>query len=503
MRVVSYARVSTLRQETKGQSLPNQERAFARWVEAGGHDRIASYADAASGWTIEARAEFRRMIDDLPRTKPQAIIVDTLDRFTRNLRDGLNLLEELRGHGVGLLPLDWRRANPVDLDSDDDWREIVDEFTDAEKERRRIRRRVLRSREGRRERGATNTYNPALGIRKNGDRLEPDPETAWIGVEIGTRFVAGEPMRAIARWSAQVHERGWTVAAGVKRALANHSYVTAGVRTPELQRAIDVALAAIEGRYGQTRKHGPTEFAGIFFCGKCWDAGIRHRMSGFHYREGGSPRSGLICDVQHVSAHPDRSVSVAQHLVADQWRALVDGLLAGGAIERWASAGEEAGAERRLMLERRLAQLDQQAAATKERRNRAFDLLADRQPAVTKQAKKMLVEVEADEAAIAAARQSVLGELVATPTRERDPALLRAALAAYSEVYEAEDAAGRNRLNRALVAVVGSGPRLYRDGPGGKGSRWHSPPVLRWPEVEELRPPPPLRRPLAAHPPKR
>ena len=91
------------------------------------------------------------------------------------------------------------------------------------------------------------------------------------------------------------------------------------------------------------------------------------------------------------------------------------------------------------------------------------------------------------------------------PAPSRDAALLRAALDAYTEVYDEEDAAGRNRLNRALVAAIGSRPRLYRLGPGGKGSRWHSPVVLRWPEIAALGASGALARGLAAlmHPSKR
>ena len=60
-------------------------------------------------------------------------------------------------------------------------------------------------------------------------------------------------------------------------------------------------------------------------------------------------------------------------------------------------------------------------------------------------------------------------------------------------------------LNRALVAAIGSRPRLYRLGPGGKGSRWHSPVVLRWPEIAALGASGALARGLAAlmHPSKR
>src|SRR6185312_228547 len=155
MRVVSYSRVSSLSQETDGQSLQNQERAFTRWLERTGNTRVRAYRESASAGTIEGREEFSRMLKELPRLKVDAVIIDAMDRFTRSLRDGLNLIEELRSHGVGLLPIDWHRDKPLDLNLDRDWADVVDEFTTAEAERRRIRKRIRRAYEGRRERGAT------------------------------------------------------------------------------------------------------------------------------------------------------------------------------------------------------------------------------------------------------------------------------------------------------------------------------------------------------------
>jgi len=148
MRIVTYARVSTVKQETEGQSLVNQERAFLSYINAKPAERIAAYAESKSAKSVEGRREFLRLVRDLPVLKPDLVVVDTIDRFTRNLQDGLNLLERFRGHVVRLFPLDW--DEPVDLDNDRDWKNVVQELMAADYERRRIRTRMNRSFQGRR-----------------------------------------------------------------------------------------------------------------------------------------------------------------------------------------------------------------------------------------------------------------------------------------------------------------------------------------------------------------
>lgn len=98
-----------------------------------------------------------------------------------------------------------------------------------------------------------------------------------------------------------------------------------------------------------------------------------------------------------------------------------------------------------------------------------------------RQARKLLTEVERDETALVAARAIVVGELADEPVTQRDPAVLREALAVYHDRYERADLAVRNRLNRALCAAIGSHPRVYRIGK--PKSRW-SVVEVRWPELE-------------------
>lgn len=54
------------------------------------------------------------MINDLPALAPEVVVVDTIDRFSRNLKDGHDLLERFKGMRVSLLALDW--DEPINLD---------------------------------------------------------------------------------------------------------------------------------------------------------------------------------------------------------------------------------------------------------------------------------------------------------------------------------------------------------------------------------------------------
>lgn len=479
MRVVTYARVSTLGQWEKGRSVENQERAFDQWQERTGADIVARYKEYASAGTVEGRIEFTRMLRELPRTKPDVIVVDTLDRFTRSLREGLNLLEEIRGHGVGLLPIDAQRKRPIDPDNDDDWRDVVEEFTDAERERRRIRKRIRRSYKGREERGATFTNRRAFGLRRKGDHLEPDPSTAWIVQEVEKRVLSGENLHGIVRWVAEVHPKAWRTATGVRRAMLNENYVMAGARDPQVQSALRLLFDS--KRFGHDRKHAH-EFTGVFACGHCIDAGYAHNevlMSGF----GGPPdKWGIVCahrDSERLETYR-HAFKVLEMRVRPFWESVIATLGSEDFLERWAHRGIDIEARERE-VQRQLADIDQAAGALKRRRDAAFDLLAER-GAAQRQARKMLAEIEQDELALHVRRTTLLQEMGA-PQSDRDPAVLRQALAAFLSHYEQADRATRNRLNRALCSVVGSHPVIRRKDP--KRRRW-SQIEVSWVAVEAL-----------------
>jgi DNA invertase Pin-like site-specific DNA recombinase len=267
LRVVTYARVSTIKQETEGQSLDNQERAFQAWLRRTGSTRLHAYAESRSAKTIEGREQFMKMILDLRRLRPDLIVVDTIDRFSRNLRDGLDLLERFRTAGTALLPLDW--DEPVDLSSDRDWRSVVQELTGADYERRRIRSRILKHYNARRARGATLHTKCPFGLRKDGDILVPIPELQSVMRGAERVFLMGGTREDVLKYvQKKAPDRAWKTHMGPRRFLRNPEYVKAGARTPEVQAQIDARLAYEKIKHPRNGRHDH-RMARVFSCGLC------------------------------------------------------------------------------------------------------------------------------------------------------------------------------------------------------------------------------------------
>lgn len=481
MKVITYARVSTLSQESEGESLANQRRAFGMAADRFGWKVARHYEEAASAGTVEGRAQFARMIADLPKTKPHAIIVDTLDRFTRNLRDGMNLLEELRGHGVGLLPLDWQRTTPLNLDEDRDWADVVEEFTTAEKERRRISKRVKRSYEGRRERGAVLANRTPFGLLRQGDRFVPGKQV-WIVREAEDRALRGEPLLRIVDWLRATDDDAWGSVRGLKDAFANEHYVMAGARSVERHRALAGFLQVQSLRHGQRRKFDH-EFTGVFLCGECSEL-----MYGRTQVKRGRTFSSVVCSRIQDTDEDRHYFSVAVTKIGAEWERYLHKLATSRALlEQWANRGNTDDTQRERDLQRRLATFDQRLAALKQRRDTAFDMLGE-SGTVAKQARKLLQDVERDEMEIAVQREAILGELARTTSApKRDPYWLHEQLRQYLRVYCGADVPTRNRLNLGLVTAIGSRPRVYKVG---------AEPLVEWTELENLKSPAELSQPL-------
>jgi DNA invertase Pin-like site-specific DNA recombinase len=474
VRILTYARVSTVGQERKGQSLPNQERAFKDFIERAGHVRLRAYQESASAGSIDGRAEFSRMLADLASLKPDAVVVDTLDRFTRNLRDGLNVIEELRGSGVGLLPIDWRRDKPINVDDDRDWCDVVDEFTGAERERRRISRRVRRSFEGRRERGATTVNHSAMGLKKVGDRLVPDPDSAWIIQEIDRRLLAYQSRNQILLWVRGVSSGGIRSTDGIFYIAKNRRYVEAGVRTAETQARLDAQMSEMAKRFGKAGAHAHA-LTGVIACGKCLDLGYR-------------PEESLMCSIWMKTDGCSSTVCrrgrhgdfyVFTHLLEPLFVEFLERWQVPDVLANWETEPQESeGARKADALRRQLSSIEQQEAQLKSRRDTAFDHLGDDSQAIRAQARKALLELERDERTLHVQRQAVEGELAPIEApRARDATYVSKLLEGAPALYRQLTATERNELARALCRTLGSNPSVSRQGKFSATLR------LAWPEL--------------------
>jgi DNA invertase Pin-like site-specific DNA recombinase len=183
MRVVTYARVSTKTQRDRGVCLDDQETRFGVFLERTGAVRVQVYAEAKSAGTVLQRKTSLRLFEELPSLNVDALVIDSLDRFTRDRFLGAEQFGELRDMGVKLWELEHEGDRPVDLTRDADRHYVWSKFNDAEAERRSIKKRQLKRYAEARNRGTTTTNRPAFGLRLVGPRVR----SAWSPIRLARR----------------------------------------------------------------------------------------------------------------------------------------------------------------------------------------------------------------------------------------------------------------------------------------------------------------------------
>lgn len=86
MKVVLYARVSTVRQAEKDLSIPDQIRQLEEYCFKGKHDVVEVYREEGASATDDDRPKFQEMVWDIEskRVDVDAILVLTTSRFFRD-----------------------------------------------------------------------------------------------------------------------------------------------------------------------------------------------------------------------------------------------------------------------------------------------------------------------------------------------------------------------------------------------------------------------------------
>jgi DNA invertase Pin-like site-specific DNA recombinase len=97
--IAAYVRVSS-----RGQKDDSQRAEIQKWLEANGIDvgQVAWYADKETGTTLR-RPEFERLQRDVFGGAVKTLIVWKLDRLSRRLKDGVNVLADLCERGVKIV----------------------------------------------------------------------------------------------------------------------------------------------------------------------------------------------------------------------------------------------------------------------------------------------------------------------------------------------------------------------------------------------------------------
>ena len=99
-KVAIYIRVSTEEQAKEGISLAAQKDRCTKFCEAKGWEVVQVYEDAGySAGTIN-RPAFKRLLEAITKGEFSILLVYKIDRFSRNLKDLINLLDDLKEQGV-------------------------------------------------------------------------------------------------------------------------------------------------------------------------------------------------------------------------------------------------------------------------------------------------------------------------------------------------------------------------------------------------------------------
>jgi len=139
MRVAIYTRVSTEDQAREGTSLEVQKEFLVNYAKREGWEVVEIYVDDGySGYSIE-RPALKKMLSDVKKKKFDMILVHKIDRFSRNLRELLNLVDEFES-----LDISFKSATEVYDTSNSAGKMMFQQLGSfAEFERNRIKERVF------------------------------------------------------------------------------------------------------------------------------------------------------------------------------------------------------------------------------------------------------------------------------------------------------------------------------------------------------------------------
>jgi len=152
-----YVRVSTFDQE-KG--ILSQEKALKDYVKAQGMENIKWYRDRLSGASLE-RPAFERLQKDVFNGKVGAVVCWKLDRLSRSLQDGINVLCDWCRRGIRIV------AVSQQLDFNGTVGQLIASvlFAVAQMERQNISENTKRGIAAARERGVKLGKRPKLFAR--------------------------------------------------------------------------------------------------------------------------------------------------------------------------------------------------------------------------------------------------------------------------------------------------------------------------------------------------
>ena len=197
IKVYTYTRVSTAMQ-IDGYSLDAQKARMKAYADFNDYQIVGEYEDAGkSGKSIEGRASFCRMMDDIKAGKDgiSYVLVFKLSRFGRNAADVLSTLQIMQDFGVNLICVE----DGIDSSKDAGKLMISVLSAVAEIERENIRIQTMEGRIQKAREGRWNGGFAPYGYRLVDGRLEINEEEApairtifdqYVNTNIGTTGLA-------------------------------------------------------------------------------------------------------------------------------------------------------------------------------------------------------------------------------------------------------------------------------------------------------------------------
>lgn len=195
MKSFGYCRVSTTDQQDEGVSLSNQQERIRAWASANGHDLAEMYVEARSGGRADNRPELKRAMAAACR-EGGILVVYSLSRFSRSVRDTLALADQLERAGANLASLSESldTSTPVgrmffQLMS------VLSEF-----ERNQLRQRTTSAMSHLRQHNKRISYKIPLGydLAKDGSTLQPNQREQNVISRIVEQRQTGMTLSAIA-----------------------------------------------------------------------------------------------------------------------------------------------------------------------------------------------------------------------------------------------------------------------------------------------------------------
>jgi len=101
MKIAIYIRVSTEDQAKEGYSLEVQKEYLEAFAKREGYEIFKVYSDEGISGFSTRRGALQELLADAKAKKFDLVLVHKIDRFSRNLKDLLNLVDELSSYGVG------------------------------------------------------------------------------------------------------------------------------------------------------------------------------------------------------------------------------------------------------------------------------------------------------------------------------------------------------------------------------------------------------------------